>query len=261
VEATERFAALMGGPEARAHPDEVALLVAAHARPGLDLAAERDALDHLADGCPAPTLDGLRAHLFHDLGFRGDDRDYHDPRNSYLDQVLRRRRGIPISLSILTIGVGRRLGVPLVGVGMPGHFLVGDRVDRDVFVDPFHRGALLDAAGCERLFQRLQGPGAPFHPSFLQPVGNFAIAARVLANLKHVFTSRRDPASLVWVLRLRSLVPGVPPEERAELAGALASTGAFGAAADAMAELASTTGGEEGTGYRVAATRLRARLN
>ena len=261
VEATERFAQLMAGPEAGAHPDVVALLIAAHARPDFDLDVEEARLDALADGCHEPTLDGLRAHLFGDLGFRGNDRDYHDPRNSYLDQVVQRRLGIPISLSVLTIGVGRRLGVPLVGIGMPGHFLVGDRVDNDVFVDPFHGGTVLDARGCEQIFQGLQGPGAAFHPSFLQPTGNHAVAARMLANLKQIFTSRGDAFSLTWVLRLRLLVPGVPVEENAELASALAAVGCYGAAADAMRSLAGHADGADAERYTATASRLRARLN
>jgi regulator of sirC expression with transglutaminase-like and TPR domain len=261
VEATERFAALMAGPETSAHPDEAALLIAAHARPDLDLGEEHDRLDRLADGCPEPTLDGLRAHLFRDLHFRGNGDDYYDPRNSYLDQVVRRRLGIPITLAVLTIGVGRRLGVPLTGVGMPGHFLVGDKVDDRVFCDPYHAGALLDPHGCERLFHRLQGDEAPFHPSYLQPVGTHTIAARMLANLKQVFSAQRDAGSLVWVLRLRSFVPGVPADERAELAGALAATGAFDQAAAELDALAGIAQGQEAEGYATAAARVRARLN
>lgn len=258
---TERFAELMAAPEASVAADEVALLIAAHARPGLDLDEQVSTLDELAAGCPEPTLDGVRAHLFRDLGFRGDAGDYYDPRNSYLDEVVRRRLGIPITLAVLTTGVGRRLGVPLDVIGMPGHVLVGDRVDRDVFVDPFHAGAVLDPSGCERLFRSLQGPSTPFHPSFLQPVGSRAVAARMLANLRGIFTARRDHRSLVWVLRLRTLVPGVPAEERADLAAALAATGAFGDAATELEALVARTDGEAAAGHARSAVRLRARLN
>jgi regulator of sirC expression with transglutaminase-like and TPR domain len=261
VEVTERFAELMARREKAVAPDEVALLIAAHARPDLDLDAEARRLDRIADGCPAPTLDGVRAHLFQDLAFRGNRAHYHDPRNSYLDHVVRRRLGIPISLAVLTIGVGRRLDVPLVGVGMPGHFLVGDLVDRDVYLDPFDGGAVLDATGCERLFRSLQGSEVPFHPSYLQPVGAHAIAARMLANLRAVFSATGSSASLVWVLRLRTLVPGVPVEERAELAAALASTGEFGAAADELGALAALTEGDEADTHARTAQRWRARLN
>ncbi len=240
MEESERFAALMARPEGAVDLDEMALLIAAHANPRLDVAAEQASLDVLAQRCRTPTLDGLRAHLFVDEGFAGDRATYHDPRNSYLDEVLRRRRGIPISLAVLTISVGRRLGVPLHGVGMPGHFLVGDAVDDDVFLDGFNGGVLIDTTGCERLFRSLQGADAPFHPSYLQPVGAHAIGARMLANLRAIFGSRRDVANLVWVLRLRAMIPGVTVAERAELASVLMAGGDFGGAADVLADLAAT---------------------
>lgn len=261
VDVRERFAAAMARPEREVPADEVALLVAATARPGLDLDEEAARLDELAAGCGEPTFDGLRRHLFRDLGFRGDRDDYHDPRNSLLDEVLRRRLGIPISLAVLTMGVGRRLAVPLVGVGMPGHFLVGDRVDPDVFLDPFHGGAVLDPGGCERLFRSLHGRAAAFHPSYLQPVGTFAIVARILANLRATFTARRDHAGLRWVLELRMLVPGVPAEERAELAAALAATGAFTEAADQLDALTLLVDDDAAADYAARAERLRSRLN
>jgi regulator of sirC expression with transglutaminase-like and TPR domain len=261
VEATVRFAELMAAPEATVAPDEVALAIAAHGQPGADPAEARAALDRLADGCPEPTLDGVRAYLFRDLHYRGNADDYYDPRNSYLDEVVRRRLGIPITLAVLTVGVGRRLGVPLDVIGMPGHVLVGDRVDRDVFVDPFHAGALLDGTGCERLFHVLQGPDAPFHPSYLQPIGSHAVAARMLANLRAIFRARRDHRSLVWVLRLRTMVPGVPADERADLAASLAATGDFAAAADALEELVGRTDGEVAAGFARRAALMRGRLN
>lgn len=262
MEESERFAALMAGPEAAVELDEMALLIAAHAKPGLDVDEERARLDVLAHRCRTPTIDGLRAHLFADEGFAGDSRTYHDPRNSYLDEVIRRRRGIPISLAVLVIAVGRRLGVPLCGVGMPGHFLVGDKVGGDVFLDGFNGGVLLDTTGCERLFRLLQGADAPFHPSYLQPVGAHAIAARMLANLRAIFASRRDVANLLWVLRLRSVVPGVSISERAELASALIAGGDFGGAADVLGDLAAAVDDPVAAdGLIQRADQARARLN
>ncbi len=164
MQATDRFREVVSGAEAAVPLDEAALLIAAHAHPGLDVHAELAKLDALAESCFAPTLDALTRHLFVDLGFRGNRRQYYDPRNSFLDDVVARRIGIPISLSVLAIVVGRRLGVPLAGVGLPGHFLVRDRVDAEVFVDPFDGGAVLDRAGCERAFRRVQGDEAPLRP-------------------------------------------------------------------------------------------------
>jgi regulator of sirC expression with transglutaminase-like and TPR domain len=208
MELSERFAALLRRPEAEVPLDEVALVIAAHARPGLDIGAELARLDELAATCFAPTLDALVRHLFVDLGFRGNESDYYDPRNSYLDEVVDRRLGIPITLSVLTIEVGRRIGVPVAGVSLPGHFLLRDRVDADVFIDPFAGGAYLDQAGCERAFRALQGRDAPFDAAYLDPVGPYLIVARMLANLQAIFTNRGDDESLRWVLHLRSLTPG-----------------------------------------------------
>jgi regulator of sirC expression with transglutaminase-like and TPR domain len=129
VELSERFAALLRRPEAEVPLDEVALVIAAHARPELDIGAQLTRLDELAATCFAPTLDALVRHLFVDLGFRGNEGDYYDPRNSYLDEVVERRLGIPITLSVLTIEVGRRIGVPVAGVSLIGRIVLGDLVD------------------------------------------------------------------------------------------------------------------------------------
>ena len=146
--------------------------------------------------CPAATLDALVTHLFVELGFAGDQHDYYDPRNSYLDEVLTRRRGIPITLSVLAMTVGRRLGVELAGVGMPGHFLLRDEAAPDVFVDAYHGGATLDRAGCADLFHRVHGPGTTFHDAFLEPVGTLDIVARMLANLRNVVRVARRPGGV-----------------------------------------------------------------
>jgi len=261
VQVTEQFATLLRSPESEVPLDRAALLIAAHAYPGLDLAAELARLDRLAEGCAAPTLDALVRHLFVDLGFRGNRSAYYDPRNSYLNDVVHRRCGIPITLSVLTMVVGRRLGVPLAGVGMPGHFLLRDRVDPEVFVDPFAGGAILDREACERLFHVVHGEDAPFEDDFLAPVGAFAILARMLANLRVAFAARGDHDGIAWVLRLRTCVPGVPAEERAELAAALAATGDFHGAARELEALAAQLGGSLGNGYAERAARIRARLN
>jgi regulator of sirC expression with transglutaminase-like and TPR domain len=261
VEAAERFREIATQPEARIPLDEAALLIAAHAHPGLDVDVELQRIDQIAESCFAPTLDALVRHLFVDLGFRGNRRQYYDPRNSYLNDVMSRRVGIPITLSALAIVVGRRLGVPLSGVGLPGHFLVRDRVDPEVFVDPFDGGALLDRAGCVRAFHRVQGDDAEFDASFLEPVGTLTILARMLANLRAIFAALDDHASLLWVIRLRTSLPGASIEERGELAAALAATGAFRAAAQELDGLAEQVGGALGDQYLQRAAQLRAQLN
>lgn len=217
MKASERFAALAGLPDGRVPLDEASLLIAAHATPGLDLDRYLGLLDDLATSCRAPTLDGLVAHLFGRGRFKGNQDDYYDPRNSFLSDVVDRGLGIPITLSVLAMEVGRRLGVPLAGVGMPGHFLLRDKVDPAVFVDPFNGGRLLDERGCVALYRRLAGSSAPFDPGWLEPVPRWSIVARMLANLKAIYTDRGDRASLRWVLALRCLVPGLDQGDAGEL--------------------------------------------
>lgn len=261
MDATARFAQLLSRSAPSIPLDEAVLLVAAHAYPALDVARQLRRLDLLADRCPAPTVDALVTYLFVDLGFTGNGRDYYDPRNSYLNDVLDRRTGIPISLAVLAMEVGRRLEVPLVGVGMPGHFLLRVEGDAEVYVDPFGHGRMLDRAGCEAAFHQVHGERAVFDPAYLDPVDTPAVVGRVLANLRTTFAARGDRAALAWTLRLRTLVPGVPAEERAELASILAARGQFAAAAGEFDTLASQLGGELGDEYRRSAVRLRARLN
>jgi regulator of sirC expression with transglutaminase-like and TPR domain len=251
VDATARFTELLHGPEAALPLDEVGMLIAAHAHPGIDVAEQLVRVDELAAGVREPTLTGLRRHLFAELGFAGDEDDYYDPRNSYLDTVLDRRVGIPITLSVLMMEVGRRIGVPLAGVSMPGHFLVRDKVDPDVFVDPFARGRELDRRGAELRFHAIQGPGAVFDPSFLEPVGRRAIVARMLANLETTATMRTDRFTLAWVLGLRAALPDAPETDRRKFASVLAATGRFLEAAEVFDVL----------GDADAAARLRAKLN
>ena len=219
VDAFDRFVELIQGEEDELPLGEAALLVATQANPSLDVAAYLDQLHDLASACPGPTLDLLVAHLFSKsgCGFGGNRDDYYDPRNSLLDQVLDRRVGIPITLSVLAMDVGRRIGVPLDGVGMPGHFLLRDRVDRRVFVDPFNGGRELDAADCQTLFRQSVGADSAWFDHYLDPVPRRAVMARLLANLRHVYQQRGDADSLLWVLRLRCAFPDATAEDHAAL--------------------------------------------
>lgn len=257
MDITDRFAELVRGPESACRLDVGALLVAAHARRNLDVDGQLDRLDDLAGRCPAPTLDGVVDHIVAE-GFGGDTDDYSHPRNSLLDVVLDRRRGIPITLSIVLMEVGRRVGVAFDGVGMPGHFLVRSRTAPDVLVDPFHQ-AQLDVAGAERLFRRLHGTRAPFDLKYLEPVGPRAVLARVVTNLQRSYVGRGDRAGALWAQCLRVLVPGTTVADRRQLAALLAANGRFDAAAVELNALA-----DEGIGGEAdlrAAVAMRAKLN
>lgn len=214
---TDRFAQIVLGPDEAVPLDEAWALLSAHAHPAVDPDALLAGLDDLAAGCRIPTLDGLRHHLFVDQGFVGNQDDYYEPANTYLDDVLERHLGIPISLAVLTMEVGRRIGVPVDGVGLPGHFLLRDRVDPEVFVDAFRGGEVLDRDGCVKVLRRLHGPGLVVDPAWLEPVGHRAILERMLANLVGVFQQRRAHGDLVWARELQVRLAAARQDPRAGL--------------------------------------------
>jgi regulator of sirC expression with transglutaminase-like and TPR domain len=262
VDLTARWAELMQRPETDLPLDESALVMAAHANPLLDVPAQLRRLDDVAAQVGQGGTDALCHFLFEELGLRGDRQTYDDPRNSYLDQVLDRRRGIPISLSVLVIEIGRRCGLHLEGVGMPGHFLVRDATSPELLIDAFDGGRRLDRAGCERLLRTVTGAPSELTPSMMSATGRRSILARMLANLDRSFERRADHPSLLWVSNLRLRIPDLPVGDRLHLAGRLGSLGRFDDAADVLDELAGTEPAADRTSrLRGEATTMRARLN
>lgn len=260
ADATGRFLALVEGDDVRL--DEGAMLIAAHAHPDLDVDGELARLDDVAAGCPeSGDLTALRQYLFNDLGFRGNEEDYSDPRNSYLSDVLDRRVGIPITLSVVMMEVGRRVGVPLEGVGLPGHFLVRHEATPPLLIDPFNGGHPLTLEDCEGLVRHLYGDRIAFTPSLLAPVDNASILARMLNNLRQIFQRSGDAVSAAWVLRLRAGIPGTQPRELGELATAQAALGRYEEAAGTLERLAVALDEEEGEKAMAHAQLLRSRLN
>lgn len=198
-----RFAAAVGGEARAVVLDEAALSLSAVLQPDLDVIGWLATLDEIAASCATPTRSGVVAHVCGEMGFVGDRATYGDWRNSCLDQVVAQRRGIPITLSVVVIEVARRVGVPLVGVGMPAHFLVGDPADPTWFADPFDRGTELDRDGCRALLERLTHGQVPWHDAHLDPTPNRLVIARMLNNLRAAFTQRDDPLRLALVMRMR----------------------------------------------------------
>lgn len=231
MDPTERFASLVQRPPGAIALGEAALCIAGHDH-AVDVDEQLSVLDRIAAGVPSP--DRLAEHLFASGAFAGNVEDYLDPANSYLDVVLERRLGIPITLSVVMIEVGRRIGRAVDGIGMPGHFLVRDA--DGAFVDPFHGGARLDEAGCRRLYRAMHG-AAPSHAEYLAPVDDRRILARMLANLTRSFLERR-PQQALWTLRLRFAIPGLSVPERRGDATVLGTLGRFGEAAAALSDLA-----------------------
>jgi regulator of sirC expression with transglutaminase-like and TPR domain len=250
---TARFAALAARRDVPLPLDESLLLIAAHAHPGLDLEQERSRLDHLAAGVPEPTFDALRTHLFDDLGFTGDPTTYYDAANSLLPDVLDRRLGIPITLAAVAIEVGRRAGVGVDGIGMPGHFLARSAEEPNRYLDAFDGGRELDEAGCREVFDRVAS-GMTWDAAYLRPASAWSIVARVLANLAGAYRRAGDRPGLCWALELRLLLPGATPRERRELGVLLGASGRFDEGAAVLED--STEDRDQD-----AAARLRARLN
>lgn len=248
--------------DGREVPLDESLLLLAAARPeaSVDVARGLSALDDIANSCPSTSIESLVRHVFVSEGFSGDRDDYHDPRNSYLDQVLSRRIGMPITLAVVLVETGRRVGVDLVGVGMPGHFLVRERDDRDGFIDPYHQGARISAAACEARFRTIHGDNMPFDPSYLDAVAPRSIVQRVLNNLTVTFRSRA-PRELDWLLDLRLRLHADPPDLRA-LADLCELRGRYRDAADLL-DRAIVHGHDDASQERIRqrADRLRARLN
>ena len=206
-----------------------ALLIAAHEYPDLDVEAWLARLGDMADALrrrlrpdisPSDRLIALNHYLFEDLGFRGNAADYYDPRNSYLNDVIERRLGIPISLSVLYIDVGRRLGLPLEGVSFPSHFLVKCPLRAGVLVlDPYAQGASLSTqARRRRLGADVQAPAqgdAELLKTMLRTASVPEILARMLRNLRAIYLHHGALDKALWAAdRIIALLPDAAAEYR-----------------------------------------------
>ena len=217
---SSQFARVAGLPGDSIDLARAAFLIAATDNPSLDVDRELDVLGSLAAGAsnrlsekddPLRRLNVLSEYLFDEVGFRGNQEDYYDPRNSFLNEVLSRRAGIPITLSVVYIEIGRRLGVPLVGIGMPGHFLVRHRNEESLFIDPFNGGILLSEEECAQRLSELTQATVPWDSRYLAPVSDRDIIARMLRNLKAIYLARQDDgralAMIDWLLTLDAQAP------------------------------------------------------
>lgn len=215
----EQYVGHTGDPDEPIELARSALVLAKVAYPNLALEYPLSRLNALAGGIrrqllaeadPLAALNTLSQYLFEELGFRGNQEDYYDPRNSYLNDVLARRLGIPITLSLLYIEVGQRAGMPLVGVGLPGHFLVTHRGVPDLFVDAFHGGTLLTAAECQARFHAVTSPATPWHPRYLAPVSSRQFIGRMMLNLKQIYLGARQRD---LALTMQTLLVMLQPQE------------------------------------------------
>jgi regulator of sirC expression with transglutaminase-like and TPR domain len=164
---------------------------------------------------PEGAIRALDAAFFDHLGFRGNQDDYYDPRNSFLNEVIDRRTGIPITLALLYIELGQRMGLELTGLSFPGHFLVRYRDGEHlVFIDPFHQGARLDVVALEARLRRVVGPGAQLAEEHLVPAPKRLMLLRLLTNLAAIYRRAGDVYRGIAVLeRMRVLDPSDPRVE------------------------------------------------
>lgn len=223
------FTLLAHDPTAPLDVAEVALRLARDEYPDLDVEAylceldgmAREARNYLGGDLESRTR-GLCRYLFHEMGFRGNTRRYYDPRNSYLNQVLDRRTGIPITLSVVAMAVGARVGLPVAGIGLPGHFVAkAEEAGHEVLFDPFHGGRVLTVEECEQTVQQVLQQPFTVEAVHLRPVPVGLIVQRLLTNLKGIYLRSEDfPRAARVIERLRQLTPQ-DAEQRRDLGAVL----------------------------------------
>lgn len=224
-EVRSRFRSLIARPQGDLRLAEGALLIAQEAYPHLDLNAYLQRLAEIGDTIkqrlemeldPRRIVAAINTHLFDELNFRGNQDNYYDPRNSFLNEVLERKIGIPITLSVVYIEIGRQVGLPIVGVGMPGHFIVQYDAHADAFwIDPFYGGTILTQADCAARVQQIYGRKVEWQDVFLTPVSDHDILRRMLGNLKGIYLQQRDYSRTLSVVeRLLLMTPNQPAEVR-----------------------------------------------
>lgn len=181
---------------------KAALYIALEEYPNLETEEYLNVLDDMADevrdrlpaqNYPLRIIQTINRYLYQDLRFAGNDADYYDPRNSFLNQVIDRRMGIPISLSLVYLEVAKRIDFPMVGIGMPGHFLIKPNFeDAGIFVDAFNGGEILFTEDCQERIYRIYGQTMELQPAFLAAVSPRQLLARMLGNLKAIYLQQQD---------------------------------------------------------------------
>jgi regulator of sirC expression with transglutaminase-like and TPR domain len=216
------FTSYVARPPEQIRLDEAALLLARTEYPSLDLSGQLARLDALAERAecgpglePQENIANLNRLLFDEESFAGNEEEYDDPRNSYLNDVLDRKLGIPITLSLVYQEVARRRGLPIVGVGFPGHFLSKYLTSAgEILLDPYHHGAIVSLQDCEEKLKSQFGDEAEFSPSYLEATSTKQILGRMLNNLKGSYFRRKDFAR---VLRMIEMAVAVDPSSRQEV--------------------------------------------
>jgi regulator of sirC expression with transglutaminase-like and TPR domain len=225
LRARNTFASLAALDDSVFALDRCALSIGLEEYPNLDIDSYLRRLDTFAaraevllgrDRSAANVIECLNEVLFVAEGLQGNSENYYDPRNSYVNEVLDTKQGIPITLSLIFMEVARRLDFPIEGVGFPGHFIV-KHVDqsREILIDPFNQGRILTMRQCQELLDRVYGGNVSVQPAFLQPMSKRAIISRMLFNLKGIYYQKEEyQKALSVVERILILNPGVLSEIR-----------------------------------------------
>lgn len=252
---------------------EAALLICCELHPETDVDVELLRLDAMADSLRArdvltgdPEHDAmlLAEHLGGELGFSGDESDYNAPRNGLLTSVLDRRKGLPIALSIVYVAVGQRLRIPIYGIGLAGHFVVGVKTDDSILVlDPFNGGRALTQRQLEDLVRVGTGGRLEFRRAMLRPSPTPAVIRRLLNNLTRDFRAQGDVENALWTIELKALLPHVPVGDHRDRGELLAAGGRFDEAARAFETYLEEAGetAPDADEVRALAIRSKARLN
>jgi regulator of sirC expression with transglutaminase-like and TPR domain len=206
----QRFAEMVKAGEEKLDLAEAALVISQEEYPLLQTLPYTVRLDALANHVkgaigvrhePLVGIGAMNRELFEEEGYVGNKDDYYDPRNSFLNEVMDRKIGIPITLSLLYMEVARRAGLPVAGIGLPGHFIVRYLApDRSYWIDPFHQGAFLSEEDCRERVQRIYGGRMPFRQDYLKPMTSFSILSRLLYNLKNIYVESKSHAKALAVI-------------------------------------------------------------
>ena len=223
---SERLRQIVSGPDEDISLAEAALLIAGHGYPDLNVAAYLSRIEELAynlrlriaeDESIPDRISALNQFLFGDLGFGPNSEDYYDPRNSFLNEVLERRTGIPITLSVIYLELGRKIGLPLQGVSFPGHFLVKCAVPEGaVVLDPYSGGASLDLQDLQKRLRDVRGGevSRAIVAEMLVSATNKEIIVRLLRNLKAIYLREHN---LDKALPIMNWIIATMPDQTEEL--------------------------------------------
>ncbi|PZV12704.1 MAG: hypothetical protein DCF22_11830 [Leptolyngbya sp.] len=205
--------------------ERASLYIALEEYPDLDVDAYVNTLDVMAAAVkdrlpselyPLKILKTIQQYLYEDLGYSGNRAEYYDPRNSFLNEVIDRRTGIPITLSLVYLAIARRIDFPMVGINLPGHFIIRPIAeDMEIFVDPFNGGEILFLQDCEDLLVKLFDRRVALQPEHMAAVSNRQILARLLTNLKVIYANQRNFLKAAQASeRILLLFPNAPLEHR-----------------------------------------------